>query len=173
VPVLSAWRIGLFAAQRKAFAFAAITLIITILAGVVVLVSVLASSMTASPTTPGSLHFSTTAKVQAVADGLLCVKMGHGCADFNATVTYLDAIIADNAVYATSGSTVVTLTKTLDGWQSWADAILADTSGAPLNFSEAGQLVTFTWGTSNFEASFTTSGDDQRLLKLTRGVNGS
>jgi hypothetical protein len=171
--MLSAWHIGIFTAQRKAFAFAAICLIFTVLAGGIALAAVLVASMTASPATPASQRFSTTAKVQAISDGLLCVKMGPGCGDFDATVTYLDAIITDNAVYAAPGSITATLTKTPSGWQAWADAIIADTTGSPLKFAEAGQLVTFTWGSSRFEAAFTTTGDDQRLLKLTRGANVS
>lgn len=171
--MLNAWRIGLFTAQRKALAFAALCIILTVLAGIVTLASVLVASMTASPSTPASQRFSITAKVQFIADGLLCAKMGPACTDFDATVNYLDAIIADSAVYSTPESTALTLTKTPSGWQAWADAVIADTSGSPLKFSEAGQLVTFTWGTHNFEAAFATSGDDQRLLKLTRGANGS
>jgi hypothetical protein len=167
---VSDWRIGLFAAHRRAVSFLILCAALVILAGVIALASVLVASMSVTPTAPASAKFSSTAKVQSIAAGLQCVTQGTSCTDFDANVTYLNEIVVDSAIYSTPTAPAVPLEKTAAGWQAWATKITSDTTGSPLKFNTGDQLVSFDWGTHKFEALFT-SGNDQRLHKLTRTVN--
>lgn len=163
------WRISLFRARKQLVAFILLVGVLVIVAGLVTLGSLLWTSLnsTAAPN-PASQQFSTSAKLQAVSDGLNCLKLGTQCSDFDHTAAYLNLLIQDSAEFA-SGAQTTKLTKDSDGWKAWALAATKDSAGSPTAMTETGSKVAFTWGSERYTATFVSTGTDSRLIKLTKG----
>lgn len=167
--MIEEWRLSLFRARKQLVAFLIVAGVLVILAGVVTAGSLLWASLNSTTTAnPAGQQFSKAAKLQAVADGLNCAKLGAACPDFDHTAAYLTLLIQDSAQFS-SPSQTVTLIKNADGWKTWAIAATKDAAGSPTNITETGTNVTFNWGSQKYTATFVTTGTDSRLTKLTKG----
>lgn len=167
--MLEELRRSVFYARKKTVATALLATAIIIIAGIVTVLAVLWTAMNAPhASNPASQAFSNTAKIQTIADGLQCVKQGAACSDFDADTKYLQTLIQDSAEYADTSGPSARLAQTPAGWKEWASRVVNGTLGSPQQFNENGQTVSFTWGTNAFEATFVTSGSDQRLNTIAK-----
>lgn len=167
--VTGEWQRSLFRARKQLIAFIILTGAFAVLAGVITVGSLAWTSMNTAPATnPASQQFTSVAKLQAVTDGMGCLKIGSACPDFDHMAAYLGLLIQDSTEFSTPTDTAV-LVKNPAGWKSWATEVTKGTFGSPTGIHEDGSGIAFQWGKQTFTATFAAIGNETRLTKLVRG----